>query len=274
MSTYRFPDSLGRDKEIQNNIIQFSSYKYTHGGYNIPSGDSSKADTTGKPKGENVDNIFLPISSPPVAHYVPQWAMSAAESSTALSIAGVIQNGSMSDILSRLTTSAITASTEKLLRNQAMNNLATSGTGFKIQPYEENLFNGIGFRSFNFTFKLIPRNATELGRIQDIIKSFKMASLPSIAKYGLGVRIFNSPCVFWIKYIIARGQPSGDSSTYNEHLPKFQPAVCTDVSIQYGGDTRNYVSYAGSRGAPTYFDLSLKFTELTYVTQENAEQGY
>jgi hypothetical protein len=48
-----------------------------------------------------------------------------------------------------------------------------------INPYLVQLFKNIGFRNYSFTFDFIPFTEKDCDKINDIIKEFRMASLPS-----------------------------------------------------------------------------------------------
>jgi hypothetical protein len=71
----------------------------------------------------------------------------------------------------------------------------------------------------------------------------------------------------------APGESSNDDIE-NQWLPKFHPCICKQVDVTYGGEAKNYVSFADTQGAPVFYDIKLAFTELTYVTRENIDRGY
>ena len=57
----------------------------------------------------------------------------------------------------------------------------------------------------------------------------------------------------------------------NETIPRFGPAVCTNVSTNYSpqGLWRTFES-----GAPVNMLLSLSFQEMEIVTRERLKEGY
>lgn len=59
------------------------------------------------------------------------------------------------------------------------NALAAVSQGRVFNPYEEQIFQGVSFRTHQFDFKLIARNRTEATQIESIVKFFKQTMLPS-----------------------------------------------------------------------------------------------
>lgn len=59
------------------------------------------------------------------------------------------------------------------------NALAAVSQGRVFNPYEEQIFQGVSFRTHQFDFKLIARNRTEATQIESIVAFFKKVMLPS-----------------------------------------------------------------------------------------------
>jgi len=57
--------------------------------------------------------------------------------------------------------------------------LAAVSQGRIFNPYEEQIFNGVSFRSHNFQFKLVARSKEEAQVIDGILKTFKSCMLPT-----------------------------------------------------------------------------------------------
>ncbi len=62
--------------------------------------------------------------------------------------------------------------------NQAVKG-TQAGLGVARNPYLAAVFEGVGFKSHQFSFQLTPKNATESNTIRSIISAFRNASLPS-----------------------------------------------------------------------------------------------
>ncbi len=55
-------------------------------------------------------------------------------------------------------------------------------TGLVINPRQEQVFQGVNSRSFDFTFSLAPRNAKEAVEVSKIVRVFREYSHPSLDK--------------------------------------------------------------------------------------------
>jgi hypothetical protein len=96
-------------------------------------------------------------------------------------------------------------------------------TGKVIVNRSEVVFEGIDRRTFNFTFKMMPRNASEADTIEKIVTAFRLHSMPSIEE-SIGGRSMIVPATFDIEY------------TPDTHLHRISTCVCESVSVKYGGD--------------------------------------
>lgn len=182
------------------------------------------------------------------------------------------------------------------LANETLNNSASVGMGMNVHPYEETIYKGPGFRAFNYNFNLIPRNEKENIVISNIIQSFRWASTPGNGNVTQsdndvdisGINILTYPNVFFIEYLMPKRDTTTDanetnldrqkSETANEKLiknpwlNKLHPCVCTDVKVDYGSQSKNYMSY--DNGSPLTYKITLSFAELIFVTKANINQGY
>jgi len=127
-------------------------------------------------------------------------------------------------------------------------------------------FKGINKRSFQYTFKMIPRNAKEAEEIQKIIHAFKFNMLPEMEGGDLSGRSFIVPNTFDIEYMYNGNQ--------NQFLHKISTCVLESMNVTYGGD--RYKTYtATSKGAPpTETTISLNFKEMEMITRERVEAGF
>lgn len=303
---FRFPEHLGDGTEDNlGNIIKFSIFTYKGGGYNRLSGNGSQ-DLITNPKGRRIADIALSIPSKSDVSYKSTWSHSGGNDMDSRS-AWLEGASAAEDIVNKR------FDIEKTGKNFIGSGLIaafkaadkfTAGaasvyTGWTAVPYIETIFEKIDFRSFDFKFKLIPRNVRELQKIADIIQVFKWASAPGLAGilkdnngqfHSMGAKLFTYPNVFQIRYITNSPEGTEDSTAINPWLHRFQPSICNSVDISYNGsEALNFVSYhnpsendfrqatrnsINTTGAPIYYSISLKFTELAYVTKESINQGY
>jgi hypothetical protein len=128
-------------------------------------------------------------------------------------------------------------------------------------PHAEVLFNGIPFRSFEFSFQMVPRSQDEAKVINNIIKAFAFHSAAEVNETG--GRFLLYPSEFDIKFY-----SNGVENTYINRI-----STCALVSVS--------VNYTGSRawssmpdGAPMQTNLSLKFMELEIMHKARILQGF
>ena len=170
--------------------------------------------------------------------------------------------------------------------------------GRVFNPFKEQVFAGLDFRTHNFTFNLLIRSETEAKRVQSIINYFKYGSLPSLgaadevgidntnnSKFDRGLqgvsssRFFNVPDNFDIKFIrLAPDATGGTISTEDSDFMHFKihPSVCTVVQINYTPDGQ-YTSFKTIKGGMVQvpaIQLGLTFAELKLVTKGDIAKGF
>lgn len=129
-------------------------------------------------------------------------------------------------------------------------------------PYLTMVFQGVDFRSFSFTFRFTPYSESDCKVIDDIIKTFRKASLPSRGKDG-ATAMLGYPQEVELQYNWRNAK--------NEWLPRFKRCVITAMDTDYTGQGMFSVM---RNGFPTTVTVSLKFTELNIITREEIdEQG-
>ncbi len=160
----------------------------------------------------------------------------------------------------------------------------SASLGMASNPYEEMMFSGITFRSFNFDFIFRPESAEEIRVVDTIIKMFRKYSRPSfVSEKNLGKSIMNYPMEYGIEFLTAdsgntefKGQTaksaaSGEVYKTNTHLPLIKTCVCEKISTNY---TPQSVWAAYNSGAPVAISLSLGFKEKELVMDADVEGGY
>ena len=154
-----------------------------------------------------------------------------------------------------------------------------NGFGKILNPYVEQVFGGVGMRTFNFNWKLVPRNDAETRAIKNILQVLRGRSLPDYAaKLGLtgegasldggniSDRWLTVPHVFRLHW------KNGDNGQRIDSLPKIKPCVMTDIQINYTPDNI-WATYEGAN--PVAYDMTLGFTETEIITsQEVLALGY
>ena len=147
-----------------------------------------------------------------------------------------------------------------------------NGFGKILNPYVEQVFGGIGMRTFNFNWKLVPRNDAETRAIKNILQVLRGRSLPDYAaKLGLSSnsgsldsgnisdRWLTVPHVFRLHW------KNGDNGQRIDSLPKIKPCVMTDIQINYTPDNI-WATYEGAN--PVAYDMTLGFTETEIITSQ------
>ena len=134
-----------------------------------------------------------------------------------------------------------------------------AGTETKIQamakvavnPKKEVLFKDLGFRSFEFSYMLSPKNAMESSTIQEIIRTLRYYALPELNPNKL---FYTFPAEFEIALM------KGGSE--NPALPKIATCILKDVGVQYSGGS-TWASFPD--GLPPMVSLTLSFMELEII---------
>ena len=127
-------------------------------------------------------------------------------------------------------------------------------------------FKGINKRSFQYTFKMMPRNKKESDEIKKIVHAFKFNMLPEFEGSDLKGRSFIVPNTFDIEYMYNGKQ--------NQFLHKISTCVLESMDVTYGGD--RYKTYtATAEGAPPQeTTIALNFKEMEMITRERVEEGF
>lgn len=121
------------------------------------------------------------------------------------------------------------------------------------------LFENVGFRTHEFSYKMIARNRQESANIRNIIQTFKYAMHPALAYEG---NVFEYPDEWYIHF----------RKGYRENLYDFTACVLTGLSVNYNGS--NVPSFFENTKAPVDIDISLQFQEVEILTKEKIEKEY
>jgi hypothetical protein len=194
-------------------------------------------------------------------------------------------------------------------------------SGRIMNPFTEQVFNGVSFRQHSFSFKMFAHNQREAQEILNIIFYLKMGAMP---KYGnadmSGVQNLIDAAGAALSGATGSSAPSSASSSASGALSsftatgaylevpdrfllefvrldtesdtitklphyKFQPCVCTNVSVNYTPDGQ-YVSFkdailnlSATTGSSAQIfvpavEISIDFAETKILTQQDIAIGY
>jgi len=125
--------------------------------------------------------------------------------------------------------------------------------GVMINDYASLAFGGTNFRSFDFTFNLTPKNASESKELQNLIKAFKKNSLPLYDDW----KIYYPN--FWNLKIVFPG---------GIDIIKVKNCVMNSIIVNHFPDT-NLTTFKD--GTPIKPELSLVFKELQKINRKEYE---
>jgi hypothetical protein len=140
--------------------------------------------------------------------------------------------------------------------------LLSRGTGSILNPNLELLFNGPTLRSFNFTFRLSPREKSEADDVKKIIYFFKAGM--SVRKANTGV-FLKSPFVFDIQY------QSGNSE--HKSLNRIKTCALLGCDVDYTPDG-SYMTFNDEQRTMTSYQLTLRFSELDPIYNTDYEEDH
>ena len=146
-------------------------------------------------------------------------------------------------------------------------NIQTRVTGNVLNPNLELLFSGPNLRTFQFNFRMTPRDHDESLMIKKIIRTFKknMAVKKSSSKLFL-----ETPNIFQLEYIYNADGPNGGQQ--HPYLNKFKMMAMTSFNVNYTPDG-TYMTY-GRDGSLTAYDISMAFGELEPIYADDYDDQF
>ena len=143
--------------------------------------------------------------------------------------------------------------------NVSADQLISRATGQILNPNLELLFNGVGIRTFPFSFQFFPRNRSEGQVVLDIIRTLKIEMAPSRTTKSEAKGVFiKAPSIFHLKYKKGNGP--------HPFLNRFQPAVLSDMKVNYTAAGSHSTFYDGT---PTNIQVDMQFKELNPIFRED-----
>ena len=125
-----------------------------------------------------------------------------------------------------------------------------------FNPRIEFLYTATAPRTFQYTFKMIPRNVKEAEEIVKITKAFKIHSAPAVSSDG---NILSFPNQFEIEY--------SSYSRKNTYLNSISTCVLNSMGVDYNTEGSMQFMRADKNGAsPMTTTITLNFTETELMT--------
>ena len=127
-------------------------------------------------------------------------------------------------------------------------------------------FKGVDRRSFQYTFKMIPKNSREADEIRKIVFAFKSNMLPELTE-GKDRDTMTTPNTFNIQYMY-KGKE-------NDYVHRVSECFLENVQVSYGGDRyKTFEPHADDGAPPVETSITLAFKEIEIITRERIFQGY
>ena len=127
-------------------------------------------------------------------------------------------------------------------------------------------FKGVDRRSFQYTFKMIPRNSREADEIKKIVSAFKFNMMPEY-KEGESRDTLNYPATFNIEY-----HYRGKENTY---LNRVSECFLENMQVSYGGDRYKTFDPHNNEGAPPVeTSIVLAFKEIDVMHRQKMVDGF
>lgn len=205
------------------------------------------------------DCISLHVSDKPQSSYKANWA------EKELGLLGAMSGvGSFSDMMKTAGPAAERlarqfASLPKMLGAASPADLYAVSSKKIENPYKEQLFRDMDFRSFSFEYKFLPRSLDEAMNVRNIIAKFKEHMHPELVDGGLFMLF---PSEFNIVYYFGGEE--------NKNFHKIGTCVLTSLNVDYGGDL--FQSFED--GMPVEVNLKMTFLELEMLTRDRINEGY
>jgi len=149
------------------------------------------------------DAIFLALQSSPSVKYGVSW-----ETGELGTLGGLLAGGTsaadatrsginVSSDIARRMAETVASIPGALNSSNQIQNMIESSTKRVANPQREQLFKSVGFRTFQFTYKFMPKSPVETANVKNIIEKFKMHMHPELSDSGI---YYIYPSEFDIQY--------------------------------------------------------------------------
>ena len=165
------------------------------------------------------------------------------------------------------------------------NSIQALTRGRIFNPFKEQIFAGLDFRTHNFTFKLLSRSENEAKRVKAIIDYFKQGAMPAVGGESASVsglnlssnRFFEIPDSFNIKFLRVDADGTSSAAPDGQFMHfKIHPSVCTGVQVNYtpDGQYTSFKRFNGEMVQVPALTLGLTFAEQRLVTRQDVLEGF
>ena len=146
-------------------------------------------------------------------------------------------------------------------------------TGQILNPHKAMVYQGPGgFRTFSYTFVMVPKSVKEAKSIFNIVKFFKIRMHPGVGSAGINdisSVTLSYPDEFEIKYYVNKKEVDGSDFT----KPLFKIHNCFMESFATDYTTSSLVSFMDD-DQPLTTTISLSFKETQLLTKKDIDEGY
>lgn len=200
-------------------------------------------------------SICLGLQEPPRAEYSTTWeeqALGAVLSGGkigAFNIAKGIAGEAMLDKINPSKKGELLTQADAAAQRAAV----TKGLGKIKNPYREQIFKQVEFRTFTFEYTFLPGSVAEAQNALQIIKILRQNMLPEVAENAFYL-IYPSEFSLYYMY----------QGSVNTHVHQFSDCVLTNMTVKYGG--QDFVTFKNSGGVPADIVMSLTFREIVPIT--------
>lgn len=176
-------------------------------------------------------------------------------------IEGFGENGISGEAFENMGTEALSAikSVGNKMADSITGGLTNLTQGRAINPMQEQMLDGIGFRSFNFTYEFYPKSQKEAEMMNNIIFAFRSAMLPDTfaAQDGSDIEnFFNYPNIFDVEF----------DGPIAQKVDGFLPMVCSKCDVDHTGGQK-FSTFVD--GQPVKTTITMEFLEIKILSQEN-----
>jgi len=200
-------------------------------------------------------SICLGLQEPPRAEYATTWeeqALGAVLSGGKIGAVNLAKGMAGEAMLDKINPSK---KGETLTQADAAGQRAaiTKGLGKIKNPYREQIFKQVEFRTFNFEYTFLPGSIAEAQNVLQIIKILRQNMLPEVAENAFYL-IYPSEFSLYYMY----------QGSVNTHVHQFSDCVLINMSVKYGG--QDFVTFKNSGGVPADIVMNLTFREIVPIT--------
>jgi len=130
----------------------------------------------------------------------------------------------------------------------------------------EMVFQGLGRRTFSYSFKMMPKSEAEANQVDQICRMFRFYMAPSFDGDIGSSRTMIVPATFDITYM--------NMNIENGYLNKISTCVLESCNVTYGGERVQFFRPNADGAPPVETNIELQFKELELITREKLALGF